>query len=486
MRMQRLVMWITLLAVFAMAARVSVDTDTWWHLRAGQWIVENRSIPQTDPFSYTRDGESWQYPGWLVEVPMFILFQVGGPGMLNLWTAGMVTLVFLFLWHTLTGGPFLRAFALVLAATASAVYWAARPYLVTFLLAAIFLWILEDYRWRKYDRLWWLPLLMIVWVNSHGGFVVGIILWGVYFTNSLIAWIVSRYRYVDLESPMRVVQRLLLVGALLLVAILINPSGMAMYTYAFKTVGIGALQDYIQEWQSPNFHLLHVQPFAWLLLLTFGVVGASRQRLALTDFLLFAGFAYMGLLAGRNVALFALAAPIVLTRHAAPLLAVLGREFGYTGVSDNTSKSGINCYLNWVLVGLVVLAVIIKSLSVMPLAVNENAFRQSMPIDAVEHLRQSAPSGRLFNSYNWGGYLLWALPEYPVFIDGRTDLYNDEVIDQWLQVMRAEPGWQQVLADYQVNLIMVENGSTLDRVLEDEPGWSLTYEDDLAVLYQAR
>ena len=486
MRMQRLVMWITLLAIFAMAARVSVDTDTWWHLRAGQWIVENRSIPQTDPFSYTRDGESWQYPGWLVEVPMFILFQVGGPGVLNLWTAGMVTLAFLFLWHTLAGGPFLRAFALVLAATASAVYWAARPYLVTFLLAAVFLWILEDYRWRKYDRLWWLPLLMIVWVNSHGGFVVGIILWGVYFTNSLVAWIVSRYRFIELESPTRVVQRLLLVGALLLAVILINPSGMAMYSYAFKTVGIGALQDYIQEWQSLNFHLLHVQPFAWLLLLTFGVVGASRQRLALTDFLLFAGFAYMGLLAGRNVALFALAAPIVLTRHAAPLLAVLGRKFGYTGVSDDTYKSGRYRYLNWVLLVLVVLAVIIKSLSVMPLAVNENAFRQGMPIDAVEHLRQSAPSGRLFNSYNWGGYLLWALPEYPVFIDGRTDLYNDEVIDQWLQVMRAEPGWQQVLADYQVNLIMVENGSTLDRVLEDEPGWSLTYEDDLAVLYQAR
>ncbi len=486
MRMQRLVMLITLLAVFAMAARVSVDTDTWWHLRAGQWIVENRAIPQTDPFSFTRAGESWQYPGWLIEVPMFALFHAGGPGALNLWTAGMVALAFFFLWKALSGGPFLRAFVVILAATVSAVYWAARPYLVTFLLAAVFLWILEDYRWRKVDRLWWLPVLMIVWVNSHGGFVVGIILWGVYLTGVLVNWLASRVKLTDGDDPAPPVRRLLLIGILLLAAVLINPSTTAMVSYAFKTVGIDALQEYIQEWQSPDFHLLHVQPFAWLMLLTFGVVGASRKRLVLTDFLLFSGFAYMGLLAGRNVALFALAAPIVLTRHAAPLLAALSRRFGYRGLDSAASAQGKRRYLNWVVLVLVVLAVIIKSLSIMPPSVNEAAFRKGLPVEAAEYLRRVKPQGRLFNSYNWGGYLLWALPEYPVFIDGRTDLYTDEVIDQWLQVMRAEPGWQQVLEDYGVRLILIEQGSLLDNALEAGRTWILIYEDDLAVIYQLK
>lgn len=80
MTIRRLVFWITLLAVFAMAARISIDTDTWWHLRAGQWIVENRQVPQVDPFSYTREGQSWQYPGWLVEVPMYGIYLTLGPG----------------------------------------------------------------------------------------------------------------------------------------------------------------------------------------------------------------------------------------------------------------------------------------------------------------------------------------------------------------------------------------------------------------------
>src|SRR5690606_13624710 len=96
-----------------------------------------------------------------------------GPGGLNLWTAGMVTLSFAFLWRTLSGGLFLRVFIFVLAATVSAVYWAARPYLVTFLFAAVFLWILEDMRWGRIPpgsrRLLWLPVLMVIWANSHGG-----------------------------------------------------------------------------------------------------------------------------------------------------------------------------------------------------------------------------------------------------------------------------------------------------------------------------
>lgn len=487
MSLNKLVMWITFLAVFAMAARVSVDTDTWWHLRTGQWIVENRSIPQTDPFSYTRAGETWQYPGWLVQVPLYGWYHIGGPGALNLWTAGMVTLAFVFVWFTLSGGPFLRSFAIILGATVAAVYWAARPYMATFLLAAIFLWILEDFRWRKVDRLWWLPVLMVVWVNSHAGFLAGILLWGVYLTYALVQWLSSRLWQKGREPDHRQsLIRLLLVGALMIAVVLINPFGPAMYLYAFKTVGIGALKDYIQEWQSPDFHALNVQPFAWLVLLTLGVVGASRKRLALTDFLLFTGFAYMGLLAGRNVALFALVAPVVLTRHAAPLLAALGRKFGYRQLAMNGRGARKKGYLNWGLLVLIVLAVAIKSISVLPRLVNEAAFRQGLPVGAVEYLQQAKPPGRLFNSYNWGGYLLWALPEYPVFIDGRTDLYMDEVIDQWLQVARAEDGWQQVLEDYDVRLVLIEQDSMLDRVLEYESGWTPIYADNQAVIYQVK
>ena len=109
-----------------MSARVSADSDTWWHLHAaGQWIVENRAVPQVDSFSYTRKGAAWDDPNWIVEAIMYLLYRAFGPGGLNLWTAGMVTLAFVFLWRTLSGGVFLRAFVTILAATVSGVYWAA-------------------------------------------------------------------------------------------------------------------------------------------------------------------------------------------------------------------------------------------------------------------------------------------------------------------------------------------------------------------------
>ena len=492
MTLRKLIMWITFLAVFAMAARISVDTDTWWHLRTGQWIIEQRTVPQVDPFSYTRAGEPWKIPGWLVQVPMYLIYHLFGPGGLNIWTALMVTLAFVLLWHTLRGGPFLRAFILVLATAVSGVYWAARPYLMTFLLAAAYLWILEGFRWQRdpksIRRVWWLPVLMAIWANSHGGFAVGFILWGVYAFAEVVGWVrdcsffPNLKAFFNLKSSIQNPKFVLFwSGLLMILAVCLNPAGPVMLAYPFKTVSIGALQDYIAEWQSPNFHSLSVQPFIWLLLATFAAVGISRRRLALTDFFLVGGFAYMGLLAGRNVALFALAAPPVLARHAEPLVAALSQRLGYHGASLD-SRHPRRVHLNRLLLALLLLAVLAKAALVFPASVNQAHFTETMPVAAVEYIRATNPPGRLFNTYNWGAYLLWALPEYPVFLDGRTDLYNDEVINQWLQVVRAEEGWQAVLDRWQVRLILLEPGMPVVKQLPGQ-GWILLYEDELAVVF---
>lgn len=152
---------------------------------------------------------------------------------------------------------------------------------------------------------YWLPVLMILWVNSHGGYLVGFILWGVYWISEvgLMVWETwfkkqSTFDIRAFGTP------LLWAGILMLIAVCINPYGPSMLMYPFKTLNIGVLRDYIQEWQTPEFHSISVQPFAWLMLLTFGAVGASRQKLAFIDFALVGLFFYMGLLAGRNVALF--------------------------------------------------------------------------------------------------------------------------------------------------------------------------------------
>ncbi len=506
MSIRRLVFWITLMAVFAMAVRISIDSDTWWHLRTAAWILENGSVPRADPFSYTRLGEPWPHPGWIVQVPMLLIYRGLGPGGLNLWVAGMVTLAYLYIWRAMQAGVFLKAFVIVLGAATAGVYWAARPYMASFVLAALFLWVLEDYRWGRRDRLWWLPLAMIVWVNSHGGFVIGILIWGVYGVGLGARWLGRSMRIGTqsedeepagdeagsesaragasfADSSPAAVGRMLLIGLLLLVAVLINPNGATMLAYPLQTVEIQALQDFIQEWQSPDFHQLQVHPFIWLLLLTFAAAAASRKGLELVDFLLVAGFAYLGLLAGRNLALFGLAAPIVLARHAGPVLASWAAQLEIRLRANRPGRQpGWQGGLNWLLLALLFLAVVIKAALVFPAAENQKAFDEFLPVEAVAFLREYRPPGALFNSYNWGAYLLWALPEYPVFVDGRTDLYDDEVIGQWFQVVRAEPGWEETLSNWQVNTILLEPHMPVVALLEMR-GWQLLHQDERAVVY---
>ncbi len=492
MSMRRLVFWITLLAVFAMAARISVDTDTWWHLRAGQWILENQEVPQQDPFSYTRAGEAWQYPGWLVEVPLFWIYQALGPGGLNLWAAGMVTLAFYFVWQTMSGGVFLRAFVVVLAAAASGVYWAARPYMVTFVLAALFLWILEDSSSGRKDRVWWLPLLMILWANSHGGFIIGFIIWGVYFVEGCLEVLGallkdgltlkrSTLEHLTLENHQ--LRKLFLIGIGMLAAVVLNPSGPIMLLYPFKTVAIDSLREFIQEWQSPDFHNRQVQPFLWLLFLTLGAVGFSGRRMKPADFFLVTGFGYLAFLAGRNISLFAIAAPMVLSRHAADVIQAVTTRVGMSlKVPSAAVPTKFQSRLNIFLLVIILIAVVIKVGLVFPRKANAAFFEESLPVGTVAYLQENSPPGRLFNHYNWGGYLVWALPEYPVFIDGRTDLYDDDVIETWLQVVRADPGWEAVLEGWGVNLVLIEPGMPLAAALEAS-GWALLAADEVSVLY---
>ena len=524
---KQLVICLTFLAVFAMAARISVDTDTWWHLRAGQWIVENRAVLKQDHFSYTLLGEKWQYPGWLVEVPMYAIYQAFGPGGLNMWTAAMVALTFWFVWKTLFGGEFLRAFVIILATAASGVFWAARPNLMTFLLTGVFLWILEESRmqWHAYSqqketmnpsrrnvrsddfsrrmmtsvittsvltkRIWLLPVLMVLWANSHGGFAVGLILWGVYYVSSLFSWLLNRMdnrRQTADDRPRPAVssqrvKTLSLVGVLMVLAVCVNPSGPVMLLYPFKTVGIDVLRQFIQEWQSPNFHDRQLLPFLMLVLLTIGALGVSRKRISLVDFLLLTGFMSLSLTAGRNIALFAVVAPMVLTRHAISFLQETSELLGIRRSTPTPVRtSRWQSTLNWTLLGIFFLAVAVKSSLVIPNKINEEHFEETLPVAAVEFIKDAQPRGNLFNSYNWGAYLLWTLPEYPVFVDGRTDLYGDVLIGQWIQVVQADDDWEKVLDQWGVNVILLEPFRPVVHELE-RTGWQLLYEDEIAVIF---
>jgi len=194
-------------------------------------------------------------------------------------------------------------------------------------------------------------------------------------------------------------------------------------------------------------------------------------------------FGYSAFLARRNIAPFALVVAPILSRQAQPILeAVLARvKLPAAARQDLTpSLSGV---LNWLIVILVAVAVLLRCWVELSPRMIDKAQQQTAPVRAVEWLKQNRLTGPMYNSYNWGGYLLWALPQEPVFVDGRTDLYDDEFLREYVRVTFVRPDWQQVLDRYGVRLALTEHESFLATLLATQPDWRLVYSDDQAVLY---
>jgi hypothetical protein len=269
--------------------------------------------------------------------------------------------------------------------------------------------------------------------------------------------------------------------ALAYALLILNPNTTAMYTYPLRTVNIGVLRDFIQEWSSPDFHQLFVQPFIWMLVATLAAIGWSGRRLDGTDFALVAGFAYSALLAGRNIAPFALVCAPVLSRHARPAIERLRERIGRPARA--TSAVGIVA-INWMILAIVALLAAVKVIAPLLPSVRQTAEHEILPVDVVSWIESNRPAGQVFNSYNWGGYLIWRLwPEVPVYVDGRTDLYDDDFLRDYLKVAGAQPGFEVILAREQVDWVLIEVNSALDVALSRAAAWTQAYRDEMAVVF---
>jgi hypothetical protein len=458
-----------------MAVRLPADTDTWWHLRSGQYIVENHTVPTADPFSHTRAGAAWIDHGWLAQIFWYGLFALGGWPGLSLGLAVLVTLTFWLVWQVTPGNLYVRAFTMVMGASTSAVIWAARPQMVSFLLAGLLLFLLEKYKREGWRWIYALPLVMLLWVNIHGGYAIGFMLLGVYVVGETFNRLTGHDQ--DPLLSWRQIGLLIALGVVAFAIVVINPHGWQMWFYPFRTVGIGALRDFIQEWRSPDFHLSLTWAFLAMLLLSLAVLGRSPRRADWTDLAMLGLWSCTGLFAARNIGLYGLLTIPALARYA-------DAAWGQYLPLSSASLRRQSMRLNWVLLGLVMVAALVK----IGVALNPQealkAEQESLPAKAVQFIQQKKPAGPLFNSYNWGGYLIYKLwPAYPVYIDGRTDLYDDAFIRRYLNVVAGGEGWQQTLDEDGINLVLIESASTLAKFLSHDPLWAELYRDDKAVIF---
>ncbi len=425
---RRLFAAIFFLALFALTARNVTDPDFGWHLRTGEYIVTTHSVPEVDSFSFTAPGQPRLVHDWLTDAAMYLLYRIGGEGALILFFSLVGALAFGLLYLRCEGKPYIAAFVVLLAALAAAPFWGVRPQTLSLLFTSIFLYILDRYRRVGAGRfvLWLVPLTLL-WANCHGSYALGLALIAIYLAGDLVeSWLKWNG-----NSTRQSKDTMHLAGVLLLclATIALNPHGLAFYLYPLQTLNSSAIQTYIQEWQSPDFHALAIQPFALMLVLTLGALAISRRRVGLVDMLLVAGFAYASLRSARQISIWVLVTAPVLS---SAILEVLNElPLKRTALWARRPTRGIQL-LN-VLVLLVIAGAVLLRIWVV-IGEQPRAEREYFPVVAVQQIQSQRFTGPIFNQYEWGGYLIWQLyPSEKVFIDGRSDLYgldDDRVVQE--------------------------------------------------------
>lgn len=457
--------------IFALAVRqcAYIDPDLWWHLQTGQDIVISKFIPHTDIYSFTKAGSEWITHEWLSEVLIYGIYRMAGWGGLLCVFSGLITLALFITYRRCDGRPYVAAFAVLLASASSSPLFGIRPQMISFLFTSIYIALLSRFAREGRTRLlWWMPPIMLLWVNFHAGYAIGLALIGLYMISFAMdgSWKLLRPLAVTLLVCTAIVP--------------LNPNGFRMFSYPFETLTSPSMAQYIDEWASPDFHKIMFLPFAALLFMLLGALALSPRRARAGELFLLLVTGLAALRSGRHIPIFALIAVPIFARHLWDLM--LSRRWERWFTKPESSATAVALIINFLfLLAPATLAVVRVSHFV---AHQRDYEAKNYPAGAVDFLISRRLPGPIFNDYGWGGYLIRRLyPDYPVYIDGRADVYGDEFMDQTFRTYDGRAGWRVPLDRYGVRTAIIAPDSALASLLLSDGNWKKVYGDDMAVIF---
>ncbi len=479
---------LTLLAVFTIALSSLTEFDFWWYLASGEQILATRSVPATDPFSYTAHGRPWINHMWASQVLVLVLWQTGGRVVLVVLKGLIVAATFGVVLLTMRRRgvhPIVASAVTLVAAWAGWEFWDVRPQIVTYLLLAVFLHLLRE-GWEMRPRtLAWLPLLMVPWANLHAGFVTGVAVLGLVGVGTALPSLARPERR---REGWRVMGLAAGVGAVTGLASLVNPYGLRAVLFPLEVVNTRLFMSSTAEWFSPNFHNPAYRGFEAMLLLLVPAFAWGRARLRVTDVLVGVTFAHLGLSSARHIPLFAVAVAPLLAAGLQEALHTFWerrpRTWNLTGRLRqqlpslwpvvSSARTALAVATFGLLIGVVATWVGFLDPAANPFLQDLNERRY--PRETMSFIKRERLPAPLFNAYAWGGYELWRLyPEYRMFIDGRTHVYGREVLQDFLEISTLGPRWRAVLDKWRIQTVLAQRHSQLTQVLLAVGGWRLVF-----------
>ncbi len=465
---------LVLAGLFAVPALMCVhvafvcDMDLWWHLRAGEWILAHHTVPRVDPFSSAMAGKPWMAYSWLFELLAVKLYTWLGLAGSVAYSSAMILTITGAMFHLVRRlqGGFPRAVLLSFAGVfCMAHLYTPRPWLFTILFFILEMDILMQARKTgRLRELLWLPAIFALWANVHIEFVDGLFVLGLAWAETLAAgWGLGEKTRL---RPTAI--GLALAGSLL--ATLANPYGWRIYQAAYELATQAGALNKVTELQAIPFR--NAADFMVLLLAMGSAAALAWQRRVLLFETALLGFAaVLAFRSQRDVWVMAVAGAAIL----ASMIAGSGKE------AVRLPKMGTALA--------VLMAVLAVAMGFSRMQVNnarlEGDLAKTLPVHAVEAVKAKGYAGPLYNDFNWGGYLIWAL-RMPVSIDGRQNLYGDQRLDRSMATWNAEPDWASDAQLTQAGLVIGPVKAPLTQALRMDPRFQLAYEDQVAAVFIAR
>ncbi|MGA8085866.1 MAG: hypothetical protein WCA10_01080 [Terracidiphilus sp.] len=463
-----LVVLFTASVFFALRLDGVTDTDVWWQMAIGRWIVEHGAIPRTELFSAVGAGKPFEAYSWLFDLVVFWFYQKLGLIGIVVYSCAMTVSIAAAVHHLVRrlnswfllgiGMTFLVVF------TIGRLY-SPRPWLASILFFTLELDILMQARKTRDSReLLWLPIIFVFWANIHIQFVDGLVVLGIALAEALLAT-----RWSAIQTKLQAAKMIwVFLGCI--VATLINPYGLKIYKVAYDLVSQGASLPQLPELSAISFRSLD----DWCVLflaLSGAVVLARVGRPSFFEVVLLAFSILVSFRSQRDIWVLAIAGAAII---AAGLTQSHGDPFQL--------KASAIPFVVSASVAFAWLAFFAKGINNSEL---QEKLSSSLPVQAVETIKQQGWVGPLFNDYGWGGYLIWSLKK-PVSMYGRNTVYGVENVLRSNATWNGLGGWDSDPELLEANLIVASSGAPLIQLLRLQPCLQLAYRDKVAEVFVSR
>lgn len=477
---RRLVQWIALAVLLIFVAQAAVDrkfcirdNDIWWHIKTGDWIVEHGAVPHTGLFSWTAANRPWVAYSWGYEVILsraYDWFQLMG---LGVFTVALTLLIaYLQFWSLRRlRGRFWQAWLLALCSIYTYLFAIApRPVFASILFYILLLTLLlEAARSGQIKYLYWLPPIFLVWANVHIQFVYGIAVLGLFVACQLASHWAERFGILQsvLTPPSLPPRPLLLISGACLVATVIGPYTYHLYHVVFLYSTSKYAYQMITELQPLTFRFSN--NFVQLLLTAAGFCAVGwRKRIDLFKLSLMMLASVLAFRTLRDCWFVAITA--------AALVADFPLSESERDPGETPAEAGL------LVATLAIFLIFLSQTSDFNERALDHYASLEFPVDAVNYLRRHPLPGPLYNNFDWGGFLAWYMPQFPVAVDGRTDLYGD-ALDRLFFESQSALEYKKDPYLLQSGFVIVGKKYPLSTVLRVDPHFELVYEDKIAAVF---